>query len=77
LPTSGGSSHGTGVTHIHNLGAVFIGEGGKAASFGSIFVGAALYYSLEHGAICPEIAGRSSAEGAEPLRLLPFGAVGT
>jgi len=74
LPATGGSSYGSGVSHIHNLGAVCIGEGGKAQFFGTLCpqLGGRSEWL---GAICPEIAGRSSARGAEPLRYLPFGTI--
>ena len=74
LPATGGSSVGSGVSHIHNLGAVCIGEGGKAYFFGALFpqLGGRSEWL---GAVCPETAGRSSARGAEPLRYLPFGTI--
>ena len=73
LPATGGSSYGSGVSHIHNLGAVCIGEG-HAYYFGAVCpqLGGRSEWL---GAICPEIAGRSSARGAEPLRYLPFGMI--
>jgi len=76
LPATGGSSVASGVSHIHNLGAVCIGEGGKAQFLGALCpqLGGRSEWL---GAICPEIAGRSSVQGAEPLRHLPFGAIGT
>jgi len=75
LPTSGGSSYGSGVSHIHNPGAVFTGEGGKGDFFGATSV-SIIYeqlYSEHQGAVCPEIAGRSSEPGSEPLKYLPEG----
>jgi len=76
LPATGGSSYGSGVSHIHNLGAVCIGEGGNAQFFGALCpqLGGRSEWL---GAVCPEIAGRSSARGAEPLRYLPFGTIAT
>ena len=76
LPSTGGGSYGSGVSHIHNLGAVCIGEGAKAQFFGAVcpVIGARAEWI---GAVCPEIAGISSAQGAEPLRYLPFGATPT
>jgi len=76
LPATGGSSYGSGVSHIHNLGAVCIGEAGKAQFFGALSpqLGGRSEWL---GAVCPEIAGRSSAIGAEPLRYLPFGTIAT
>ena len=77
LPGTGGSSYGSGVSHVHNPGAVCEAEGGRSQFCGAIFEGEEIhyYYSENQGAIFPEVAGRSEQVGGEPLRRLPKGSV--
>jgi len=62
LSRSLAATYGPGVTHVHSIGAVCIGEGAKGDFFGTV---------------PPEIAGLSINRAAESMRLLPFGTIST
>jgi len=75
LARSLAATYGPGVTHVHNLGAVCIGEC-RSQMLGSVMIGLGAKAEFI-GAIGPEIAGLSMDRGAEPMRLLPFSGLST